>query len=58
MGITILNVGFEEETNRGPRYWPSDEVVGQGSEVSWAQNCSLKPNNPALLAVLGVPKTD
>ena len=30
MGITLLNVGSEEETNGGPEYQPSDEMVGEG----------------------------
>ena len=58
MGITLLNVGFEEETNGGPRYQPSDEMVGEGGEANWTQSCSLKPCNSALLAVLGVPEAD
>ena len=56
VGITLLNVGSEEETNGGPRYQPSDEMVGEGGEASWTQVCSLKPHNSALLAALGVPK--
>ena len=49
---------LEEETNGGPRYQPSDEVAGEGSKASWIQICSLKPCNPALMAVLGVPEID
>ena len=54
MVIDILNAGFKEEANGGPRYQPSIKVVGERGKASWTRRCSLKSHNSALLAVLGI----